>query len=253
MMKKTYSTSQIASIVGVHANTVRLYEGWGFISKPKRKENGYRIFCDLHIKQIQILKLLFQVPIVQNGMRKKAVKIIEMVALQDYHQAIRLLIAYQKQLEEEKWQEQEAILIVEKMLQGKNTKEASVQYTRYEAAIHLGITIDRLRNWELNGLIQVKRKVNGYRIYNEEDMKYLKIIRLLRYANYSLMAIMRMLRQFENDKEIDIQETINTPHEKEDIIDVGDRLISALDEAMQTTKKAYEIILKLNPPLRHQT
>ena len=36
----TYSTSQIARIVGLHPNTVRLYEEWGLIQKPERKKNG---------------------------------------------------------------------------------------------------------------------------------------------------------------------------------------------------------------------
>ncbi len=45
----TYTTSEVAKIIGIHPNTVRLYEEWGFISKVERKENGYRIFTDLHI------------------------------------------------------------------------------------------------------------------------------------------------------------------------------------------------------------
>ena len=49
-----YSTSQIAKIVGVHPNTVRMYEQWGFIQKPRRKENGYRVFNDIHIKQSEL-------------------------------------------------------------------------------------------------------------------------------------------------------------------------------------------------------
>ena len=39
-MIKTYSMSQIAKMVGVHPNTVRMYEEWGLIQKPVRKPNG---------------------------------------------------------------------------------------------------------------------------------------------------------------------------------------------------------------------
>ena len=31
--------------------------------------------------------------------------------------------------------------------------------------------MDTLRNWEMNGLLSVKRKQNGYRIYTDEDIK----------------------------------------------------------------------------------
>ncbi len=42
--EKTYSTSQIAGIVGLHPNTVRKYEEWGLLQTPERKQNGYRIY-----------------------------------------------------------------------------------------------------------------------------------------------------------------------------------------------------------------
>ena len=41
--EKTYSTSQIAGIAGLHPNTVRKYEEWGNLQTPERKPNGYRV------------------------------------------------------------------------------------------------------------------------------------------------------------------------------------------------------------------
>lgn len=66
-----YRTAEIAAIIGIHPNTVRLYEEWGLISKPERKENGYRIFNDLHIQQIQLARTAFQIEVLQSGLRKK--------------------------------------------------------------------------------------------------------------------------------------------------------------------------------------
>ena len=62
------------------------------------------------------------------------------------------------------------------------------------------MTIDTLRNWELNGLLTVKRRENSYRVYNDEDIKRLKIISSLRCANYSLSAILRLLKQLDENK-----------------------------------------------------
>ena len=53
-----YKTSEVASIIGVHPNTVRLYEKWGLISKPERLENGYRIYTDDDIKRLKIIRSL---------------------------------------------------------------------------------------------------------------------------------------------------------------------------------------------------
>lgn len=47
----TYKTAEIAAIIGVHPNTVRLYEEWGLIPAAKRQENGYRVFTAFHIQQ----------------------------------------------------------------------------------------------------------------------------------------------------------------------------------------------------------
>ena len=54
--EKTYSTSQIAGIVGLHPNTVRKYEEWGLLQTPERKPNGYRVYTDVHIKQFELAK-----------------------------------------------------------------------------------------------------------------------------------------------------------------------------------------------------
>ena len=37
----TYKTIDIARIIGIHVNTVRLYEKCGLIPKPERLGNGY--------------------------------------------------------------------------------------------------------------------------------------------------------------------------------------------------------------------
>ncbi len=63
--EKTYSTSQIAGIVGLHPNTVRKNEEWGLLQTPERKPNGYRVYTDVHIKQFELAKKDLQSVIVQ--------------------------------------------------------------------------------------------------------------------------------------------------------------------------------------------
>ena len=104
------------------------------------------------------------------------------------------------------------------------------------------ISIDTLRNWEMNGLLTVKRKQNGYRVYTDEDIKRLKIIRSLRCANYSLEAILRMLQQISENPDADIREALNTPKADAEIITVCDKLIASLSAAEDN---AIEIIDRL--------
>ena len=65
----SYKTAEVAAIIGVHPNTVRLYEKLELIPKPERLSNGYRVFTDFHIKQCKLIRLAFQVEILQNGLR----------------------------------------------------------------------------------------------------------------------------------------------------------------------------------------
>ncbi|WP_245799737.1 MerR family DNA-binding transcriptional regulator [Virgibacillus proomii] len=60
--------------MGVHPNTVRLYEDLELIAKPKRQANGYRVFTDLHLEQFRLARLAFQIEVLQNGLRKKLSK-----------------------------------------------------------------------------------------------------------------------------------------------------------------------------------
>ena len=67
----TYKTGEVAAIIGIHPNTVRLYEKLELIPKPERLPNGYRVFTEFHIKKCKLIRLAFQAEVLQNGLRKK--------------------------------------------------------------------------------------------------------------------------------------------------------------------------------------
>ena len=258
----TYSTSEIARTIGIHVNTVRLYETCGLIPKPERKANGYRVFTDLHLEQFRLARAALRVEVLQNGLRKRAVRIVMVSAAGDYDRAARLTQEYVNQVDMEIAHAEEAIGITREILSG--FAEASkpdqpypeTVYTRKEAAESLDVTIDTLRNWELNGLFTIKRKENGYRVYTEEDMQRLKIIRSLRCANYSLSAILRMLRGLTSDPEADIRLIIDTPEEGDDIITACDKLLTSLYEAKKNAgyvAAQIEKMKKMKPTFNHQT
>lgn len=227
-MSNTYKTSEVAQIIGIHPNTVRLYEELEFISKPKRLQNGYRVFIDLHLEQFRLARAALKVEILQNGLRKKAIEIIKTSAAGNLEEAENITKSYLRQIKQEQGNAEEAIEIVKLLLSGNEKKNDKLCLTRKETADYLQISMDTLRNWELNGLLTVKRKQNGYRVYTDEDVKRLKIIRSLRCANYSLSAILRMLNELSINPQADIKEVIDTPKETDDIISVCDKLLTSL-------------------------
>lgn len=155
---------------------------------------------------------------------------VKTAARGDFDGAIRLTRDYLIQIQKERINAEEAIQIVRRVLSG-DTHEIEFRMKRKEVSEYLGITMDSLRNWEMNGLLEIKRKQNGYRVYTGGDIQRLKIIRSLRCANYSLEAILRMLQQLSKNPNADIRKALNSPKQSEDIISVCDRLLVSLSKA----------------------
>ncbi|WP_287714161.1 MerR family transcriptional regulator [Blautia sp.] len=234
-----YRTSEIAKIIGIHPNTVRLYEELELIPKPDRMPNGYRVFTDLHIEQFRLARLAFQVEVLQNGLRKKIVQMIKVSAAGDYDKALELTEGYRMQLRQEIANAEEAIDIVKRILDGRQ-KENVHTMKRKEVSEYLNISMDTLRNWEMNGLLTVRRRQNGYRVYTDDDIRRLKIIRSLRCANYSLEAILTMLGQVSKYPGIDIKRALDTPKEDTEIIAVCDKLVTSLTKAESNAEKMLD-------------
>ncbi|SYX83124.1 MerR family transcriptional regulator [Paenibacillus alvei] len=228
---KTYRTTELARSIGIHPNTVRLYEELGLIPKAERKANGYRVFTNFHVEQLAFARTALQVEVLQNGLRKQAIDIIKTSSEGNFDKAIHLTKRYYQQIKREQRNAEEAIVITEKLLSGENQELGNAMLTRKETADLMQISMDSLRNWELNGLLTVKRKQNGYRVYSDQDIRRLKIIRSLRCASYSLTAILRMLNALSSDPKVDIREAIDTPEETDDIISVCDKLLTSLQYA----------------------
>ena len=88
----------------------------------------------------------------------------------------------------------------------------------------------------MNGLLTVRRRANGYRVYSPDDIRRLRIIRALRCANYSLEAILRLLTALDADPEADIAAALNTPAPGSDILSACDRLIVSLRGAEKNAR-----------------
>ena len=241
---RIYRTTQVAKATEIHPNTVRLYEKLGLIPTALRQENGYRVFTDYHVEQIRLARMALKVETLQNGLRKQAIGIVKAAAMRNLDEAFALAQDYLRNIQNERANALEAITQVEAILKDVRPT-AALSTKRKEVADHLQISMDTLRNWELNGLLIVQRKENGYRVYTEEDIRRLKIIRSLRCANYSLEAILRMLNALSGNADANIQKALDTPDAQTDIISVCDKLLTSLGEAETNARSMLDQIAKL--------
>ena len=240
-MAQTYSTKEVADKTGIHANTVRFYEEIGFITKPRRLTNGYRIYTDLHLEQCRLVRRAMKTEVLQNGLRQKAVEIVRLCAALNYNASLSAARQYASMIEREIQAAKSAIIAVENMINA-GAHSTVLPMKRLEAAKALHVTEETLRTWERNGLIKIRRSENGYRQYSAGDMERLNIIRTLRCANYSLSAILRLMSQLDGHQARSVEMILNTPGENEGIVSVCDRLILSLRETKADAQQLEHMI-----------
>lgn len=223
-----------------------MYESIGFISTPHRRANGYRVFTEEHVLQAALVRLALNVELVQNGLRKEALAIVTASAARDYKTAALLNEQRRSHIMRERDLAEQAVRVASGFLGNEPAVANEVALTRKEVADRLDTTIDALRNWEMNGLLNVKRKRNGYRVYGSDDIRRLAVIRAFRLANYSIASILRLLNALEHNPAADIRETLDTPDPDEDILSVCDSLVSSLDAAEQNAREMGKKIVELS-------
>ncbi len=228
---KTYSTSEIAAIIGIHPNTVMLYEKWGYLAPVKRKENGYRVYTDKHLEQVKLVRMALRSELIKCYMKFEVQNIIRSAAQGDLRKALELSREYLEHIQNEKYNELMVMKIIREILESDLLEEKNISLNRSQAAKLLGVSINVIVYWERDGLLEVPRGKNGYRIYGEDEIKLLRVIRTLRQENYSTQCIGRML------KELKTRSRGNNIFLSRGTEDSDDRLLSSLTEAESNTKE----------------
>jgi DNA-binding transcriptional MerR regulator len=121
-----------------------------------------------------------------------------------------------------------------------------------EAAQHLNVTVDMLRNWERSGLIDVPRDPeNQYRLYGTTEFGRIRVIRTLVQSGYSLMAILRMLLEFDAGNTRNLRAALDSPREDEEIQNAADRWLSTLvelEERAQAIIRQISVMIEMMYP-----
>lgn len=250
---KYHKTSEIAEAAGVHPNTVRLYEKLGLLQPVRRGNNNYRLYTPAHMEQMRLARMALKSACVEGQIRKLAISIIKTAAKGALGPALDEAYAYLAHIKNERSKAAEALAILQKWMNKKNKPGAAdIFLGRGDTSRLLGISIDALRNWERNGLLDVPRNnENGYRIYGPGEIDRARVIRTLRAANYSLLAILRMLKSVDaKSRGAEILKIVSTPQPDEDMVYATDRWIHTLSE---TKKKAEELITQIKRMIASKT
>ncbi|MFO1443265.1 MerR family transcriptional regulator [Bacillus sp. Bva_UNVM-123] len=192
---RTYSTSEIARLMGIHPNTVMLYEKWGYLAPVQRKKNGYRVYTETHLEQMKLVRMALRSEKIKYYMRFKVQNIIRSAAQGDLQKALKLSGEYLILIQNEKDSELRVMKVIQEILKSDSLEEKNLSLSRKEAAKLLGVSKNVMINWESYGLIEVARSKNGYRVYGEDEIKLFRVIKTLRQENYSTQCIRKMLKK----------------------------------------------------------
>lgn len=240
---KPLRTSDIAKAYGIHPNTVRKYEEQGFLPKPLRGPNGYRLFTQRHSDQVGLVILLFRCTWLGESFKQRALETITRSAEGDLAAAQKSAAALLALVQEERTRAEQA---TELLAAWASNLAPGVQgtdrMTIKEAAAYLNVTAHTLRNWDRNGLLKVPRHtVSGYRTYGTAELQRLMVIRALRRAKFNLMSILHMFRQFDADRGIDPLAALDSlPPGEPDIVNSTYRWLTKLREIEGYAREAVE-------------
>ena len=244
MASQYLRTNQLAQAVGVHANTVRLYEEWGYIAPAPRSAAGYRLFTPLHLEQMRLARLAMSWP--YPGSREGTLELVRCAVNEDLGMAMEWAYQNLAHVRVERTHAEAAVEFLERWAAGHVLDTTKGHYHIRDAATRLGVTVDMLRNWERDGLLEVPRDpASHYRLYGAAEFGRLRVIRMLRKAGYSMMAILRMLLYFDAGRRDNLRQVLDTPREDEDIQWVADRWLTSLAEQEERAQAVIRQVSRL--------
>ncbi|HVU70867.1 MAG TPA: MerR family DNA-binding transcriptional regulator [Ktedonobacteraceae bacterium] len=266
-------TAELAKELGVHVNTIRHYEASGFLASVSRGPNGYRQYSALHLEQARLAHLALHWPYV--GEKQRLIELVKSAANDDLGMAMEFAYEYLATIRAERTHAEAAIEFLERWAAGHVVDTSPRPMRIRQAAAHLNVSVDMLRNWERNGLLAVPRDpTNRYRLYGSAEFGRLRVIRMLVRCGFSLIAILRMLQQFDQGNTHNLRAALHIPcgegidAANKSISAIADRWLMSLLELEQRAQRIIQQIGRLftmrssatpgnagvspNPPHTHQ-
>lgn len=234
----TYRTSDLARAVGVHPNTVRRYIDWGLLPPVERTAAGYRCFTERHLNCLRLARCVFGHAYPGKTLRATGRAILASAVVDDWGGALARAYEHLAAVHAELAQAEAAGGYLEHWAEGGDGPASDLALPIREAAERLGLTVDVLRNWERNGLIDVPRYPrNGYRRYGMPELNRLRVISMLNQAGHSQMAILRMLQQLDRGDLTDLRGALELSTETDDARLAADQWVTTLrDEEAQARR-----------------
>src|SRR5262249_8376448 len=149
MAPRHIRTIDIARELGVHVNTIRLYEAEGYLPEIPRGTNGYRRYTATHWEHARLAHLALRWPYL--GDKTLLIELVRSAARGDRGLSIELAYKSLAHVRVERTIAESAIEFLERWAAVRVLDTPRQRVHISEAAAHLNVTAEMLRNWERSG------------------------------------------------------------------------------------------------------
>ena len=184
-------TIDLAQAAQISVQQVRNYEAGGLIPPAERSPSGYRRYTQKHLAALKTARSLIGGFGGYGWQRARAV--MQAVHQGELSVALALIDEYHAELAANRIQVEQTLVALRLLA----AQPAPLPPTRHapslrvgEAARQVGVRVSALHFWEQQGLLHPLRDPGSrYRLYDEQQMRRLRVVVLLREVGYDFDAI----------------------------------------------------------------
>ncbi len=184
-------THDLAMAGHISVQQVRNYEASGLIPQAQRSPSGYRIYTQQHLAALQTVRSM-----VPGYGWQRTPAIVQAIHRGDLAAALAIIDERHAELASKRLQVEQALLALHTLTaQSYSSQSSHAQLVRVgEAARQVGVRVSALHFWEQQGLLHpVREQYSRYRLYDEQQLRRLRVVALLRDAGYRFNIIQSVL------------------------------------------------------------
>ncbi len=185
-------TIDMARAAGISVQQVRNYEALGLLPAASRSKSGYRLYTQHHLAALKTARSMVggygwqRMPAIMRALHKG-----------DLSTALTTIDSRHAELASKRLQVEQTLAALRALAAQPAAVQSSRNPQRFrvgEAARQVGVRVSALHFWEQQGLLHPLREQGSrYRLYDEHQMRRLRVVVLLRESGYNFHVIQSVL------------------------------------------------------------
>jgi DNA-binding transcriptional MerR regulator len=193
MIDRPYLRTHNLALAGhISVQQVRNYEARGLIPQAQRSPSGYRLYTQQHLDALQTVRSMAR----GYGWQRTSV-IIQALHRGNFSTALATIDTHHAELARKRLQVEQTLSALHALAAQSSSLQNSSHSQQLrvgEAAKQVDARVSALHFWEQQGLLHPPREQSSrYRLYDEHQMRRLRVVVLLRDAGYRFNVIQPVL------------------------------------------------------------